>query len=128
VAAVLALALLAGAAIAATQLGSREAIITDQAVRLQAVTQQQQATADILTRAVTYHERVAALDGAIIAAYGTLEAQRAALEQARRGEYSEVYESTAIAEAAVAQTQSRLELLLAQRQMVLTHLNGYEAT
>ncbi len=55
------------------------------------------------------------VDGAIIQTYAQVQAQRTAMERALRGEDSEIYESYAVAAAAAAQTQSRLERLLAAR-------------
>jgi rhodanese-related sulfurtransferase len=63
---------------------------------------------------------------AIIAASRWLEAQRAALARARRGEFGEVDEAVAVT-AAVAETQGRIEKLLMQRQVLLyTHLPKLE--
>jgi len=124
---VLVLALLGGTAFAASQVGSRDAAIADQASQLRAVTAQQQAMADVLTWAVTYHERVAALDGAIIEAYDLWKASLAMEQMLRplgtepqQGDYDLVV-------AEMNATESRIERLLAQRRVVLTSLAGYEA-
>ena len=136
---VLVLALLAGAAFGIAQVRGRDATIADQAAGISerdvtiadqaaGITQQAVTMADLVAafneQAVTLQQareqvqaqrRVAELDGTIIEAYGVLQAQRVAMERAQRGESGERYEAAAVA-AAVAQTQSRLETLLAQRR------------
>ena len=109
---VLVLALLASVAVGVAQVRGRDATIAEQAAGLS----QQDAAIQLAGEQMG---RMAAVDGALFAAYGLLPVQLAALAQARRGESGEVYESAALAEAAVVQTQSRIADLMAQRQRLL---------
>src|SRR5262245_43120893 len=95
VAAVLALALLVGIGVAAAQVRARDATIADQATSIsRQATALQQSGEQVLSL-----RRIAALDESIIEAYGQVQAQRLAMEQALRGEFGEVYESHAVAAA-----------------------------
>jgi hypothetical protein len=133
---VLVIALVAGTVFAATHVRGRDLVIADQAAQLQAVTQQQQATADVLRWSVAYHERVAALDSALIDAYGQLQAARRHKEQVLAGEYGPVDETVwiaptldealAFATAWERQAQARIGRLLAERQSVLTFATGID--
>lgn len=120
---VLVLALLAGTAFAATQVRGRDVTIADQS----AVISQQAATIRQSEEQALTLRRVAYVDGALIEAYGTLQAHRAAMEKALRGEYGEVYESYEVQAAGAQQAQSRIEMLLAQRQVMLSIPPGYES-
>lgn len=120
----LVIALVAGTVFAATQVRGRDVTIADQAtfISAQAITMQQTQQQILTERQGAYW------DSALVQSYGALETHRAALARAERGEYGEVYESVAIEAAAVAETQSRIEMLLAQQrawQMVRSS-TGYD--
>jgi hypothetical protein len=142
---ILVIALLAGTAFAATQVRGRDTTITDQAAMLEAARVEQVETLSRMNATVTLQEEFRAQleqglavqavtiqqteqqlltarqgaywDAELVKAYGALETHRAALAKAERGEFSEVYESVAIEAAAVAEAQSRIEMLLAQRRI-----------
>jgi hypothetical protein len=141
----LVIALVAGTVFAATQVRGREATIADQAVMLETARVEQVQTLARMNATVTLQDefraqleqglaaqavtiqqteqqlltarQAAFWDAELVKTYGALETHRAALAQAERGEYGEVYESVAIEAAAVAEAQNRIEMLLAQRRI-----------
>jgi hypothetical protein len=148
-------ALLAGSGLATSLVSSREARLAQQTEALQAaqgrqaaltirqnaaITLQEEAQAQVerglaaqalalqqAREALAARQRVGAVEGALIEAYATLTAQRAAEAHARRGAFGEVEEATAVAAAAVARTEDRIGRLLAQRELLLSTPRAVEA-
>ena len=113
---VLVLALLASVGFGVAQVRSRDATIADQAAGIG----QQAATVRQSEKQLLILGTLAEVDSAIVEAYSKLAVQRiTAMDQARRGDSGEVYESIVIAEAAVMHTQRHIADLLAQRHNLL---------
>ena len=120
---VLVLALLAGTAFAAIQVGSRQATITDQAavISQQAATIGRQDTAIQLSR--EQMGRVAAVDATIIAAYEQLAATQAWMAQTSREGNTEAGAYAADIDRFLL---NEIELLKAQRQKLLVIPAGFD--
>jgi hypothetical protein len=155
VAIVLLVALLAGSGLATSLVSGGEARIAQQTEALQAAQARQAALAVQHNATITLREeartqaelglaaqalalqqarealaaqrRVGAVEGKLIEAYAALTAQHAAAAQARQGAFGEVEEATAVAAAAVARTEDRIERLLAQRTVLLSTPRAVEA-